>query len=143
MNKVMLYGNVVADPELIFAKSGIAVCNFRIACNEWRKEEQITEFVNLTAFGKQAETLAEHGTKGTGIIIWGKLNTQAYEKDGVKKYITKVIIQEFKFVGGKKGTQNNSPSNDVFGQAKSITDELTEGFRDTDYTLVEMGDMPF
>ena len=143
MNKVMLYGNVVADPELIFAKSGIAVCNFRIACNEWRKEEQITEFVNLTAFGKQAETLAEHGTKGTGIIIWGKLNTQAYEKDGVKKYITKVIIQEFKFVGGKKGTQNNSPSNDVFGQAKGIADELTSSFRDMDYMPVDDGDMPF
>ena len=143
MNKVILFGNLVADVELKFTpSSGVAVASCRLATNEYRKDGQVTEYHNLVFFGKKAETIAEHGVKGMPLLVVGKLNTQSYDKDGITRYITKIIVDEFRFAGGKKGNNNNN-NDDVFGQAKGIVNTLTDTFRDEDYMPMDMGDMPF
>lgn len=113
INKVIIMGNLCANPELKALPSGQNVCNLTIATNETytnkdgeRKEN--TEFHNVILFGKQAENTAKYLTKGSGALVEGKLQTRNWEKDGVKHYRTEIIAQSIQF-GAKKDNQS-SPS---------------------------------
>lgn len=113
INKIIVAGNLCADPELKALPSGQNVCNLTIATNETytnkdgeRKEN--TEFHNIIIFGKQAENTAKYLSKGSGALVEGKLQTRNWEKDNVKHYRTEIIAQSIQF-GAKKDNQS-SPS---------------------------------
>ena len=104
MNKVVLVGRLVRDPELRFAAgSGNAVSRFTVAVNRQFKKDE-TDFISCVAFGKTAEIIAQHFTKGEQIAVSGSIRTGSYEKDGVKHYTTDVVVESFDFIGSK---QNN------------------------------------
>ena len=106
-NKVQLIGNLGTAPEVKTFESGKKVANFRMATSEvYRnaKGEKVTEtqWHNLVAFGKVADIAEKYLTKGKEVAIEGKLVNRSYnDKDGNKKYITEVQVNEVLLLGEK------------------------------------------
>ena len=110
LNKAMIYGNLTRDPEMKALPSGMQVCSFSIATNRSYndrdgKRQEAVEYHNVTAFGKQAEVIAKYLTKGSGVYVEGRLQTNSWEKDGVKQYRTEIVVDKFEF-GPKSGGGN-------------------------------------
>ncbi|MGH8042329.1 MAG: single-stranded DNA-binding protein [Rudaea sp.] len=109
INKVILVGNLGADPESRYTPSGTAICSIRMATSESWKDKQTgeqqerTEWHRVEFFGRLAEIAAEYLKKGQQVYIEGKLRTDEYEKDGVKRWSTKIIADEMQMLGGKEG----------------------------------------
>lgn len=106
-NKVQLIGNLGADPETKQSESGKKVVKFSLATNETYKNsagEKVTEtqWHNLVAFGKVADVAEKYLNKGSEVVVEGKLVTKNYvDKEGVKKYVTEVQVNELMMLGGK------------------------------------------
>lgn len=116
MNKVILLGNLTRDVELKTIPSGSIVGNVGIATNESYTNKQgekvdKVSFHNLTVWNKQAETLAKYTQKGSKLLVEGKLDYQEWEKDGVKRIMTKIIVDRFEFAGSKQTNQNQNNQN--------------------------------
>lgn len=116
VNKAILVGRLGRDPEVKFASSGNAVCNFSVATSEkWKgkdgKEQERTEWHNVVVFGKLAEICGEHLAKGREVYVEGRIQTDEYEgKDGQKKKSTKIVAQQVTFIGSKgQATRENKP----------------------------------
>ncbi len=94
VNKVILVGNLGADPETRYTPSGTAITSIRIATSESWKDKQTgeqqerTEWHRVDFFGRLAEIAGEYLKKGRQVYVEGKLRTDEYEKDGVKRYST-------------------------------------------------------
>lgn len=107
MQKLLLIGNLGSAPDMRYSQSGIAMVSFSLATNEqWTdkqgQKQKRTEWHNIKAFGKQAETMEKYLSKGDTVFIEGQLETRSYEKDGETKYITDVKVREFKFLPSDK-----------------------------------------
>lgn len=134
MNKVVLIGRMVADPELNFqANSGMAICRFRLAVTRPFKKDE-TDFINCIAFNKRAEAIAQYLTKGRQLAVTGSIRTGSYDaKDGTKRYTTDIVVDSFEFIGqGNNNNQGNTPQNNFGGM--NFEDEMTPD---------DMGDCPF
>ncbi len=109
LNKVMIIGNLGADPEMRYTADGAAVTNFRIAASRnytgadgERKEE--TEWFRIVAFRKLAELCNQYLQKGRRVYVEGRLQTRSWEgQDGQKRYTTEVIAQDVQFLDSKPG----------------------------------------
>lgn len=109
-NKVILMGNLTRDPELRTLPSGNAVARLGIALNrvylskEGEKKEEVT-YVDVDAFGKQAETIAKWCTKGSGILVEGRLRLDQWDdkNSGEKRSKLGIVLEAFQFVGGRSG----------------------------------------
>jgi single-strand DNA-binding protein len=102
LNKTILLGNLVRDPEVKSLPSGVRVANFSVATNrsfkdkDGNKQEQV-EYHNVVSFGKQAELIAQYMFKGSQILVEGRLQTRSWDKDGVKMYRTEIMVENFQF----------------------------------------------
>ncbi len=111
INKVILIGNLGADPEVRYTPGGKAVANFRIATSEqWTdkdgQKQDRTEWHRVVAWGRLGEICGEYLFKGKQVYIEGKLQTRGWEdRDGNKRYTTEVIAQTMQMLGsvGKEG----------------------------------------
>jgi len=109
INKVILVGNLGGDPETRYTPSGTAITSIRLATSESWKDKQTgeqqerTEWHRVDFFGRLAEIAGEYLKKGKQVYIEGKLRTDEYEKDGVKKWSTKIIADEMQMLGGREG----------------------------------------
>ena len=98
INKVILIGNVGADPEVRYMPNGNAVTNLTLATSDSWKDKQSgqiqerTEWHRVSLFGKIAEIAGQYLVKGSKIYIEGRLQTREWEKDGVKRYTTEVVV---------------------------------------------------
>lgn len=122
MNRALVIGRLVKDPELKYAPtSGVAICNFNLAINKYKKEKEVTYFIPCTVFGKQAENLAQYMAKGKRIGIEGELETSNYEAaDGSKRFSMKVVVDRVEFLDKLNGESSGAPTpnvnnEDVFG----------------------------
>ena len=121
MNKVFLSGRLTKDPELTYtAGNGTAVCKFNLAVKRQFKKDE-TDFLNCIAFGKTGETIAQYVTKGRQILLTGSIRTGSYEKDGIKRYTTDVIVDLVEFIGSNKGDNQGGASE----SQESLYDEMT------------------
>lgn len=106
LNKVMIIGNLGADPEMRYTANGSAVTNFNVAVNEsWSKDgerQERTEWFAVVAWNKAAETCAEHLSKGSQVFVEGRLQTRSWEKDGQKHYRTEIVADNVRFLDGLK-----------------------------------------
>ncbi len=114
MNKVILMGRLVADPEVRYSngENPMCVAKYRLAVDRKFKQEggQTADFITCTAFGKQGEFAEKYLNKGTKILVTGRIQTGSYtNKDGQKVYTTDVMIEEQEFAESK----NSNSSNDV------------------------------
>ena len=106
-NKVQLIGNVGNDPEMTVLESGKKVIRFSLATNENYKNAkgekvQSTDWHNMVAWNKTAEIIEKYAGKGKEIAIEGKLTSRSYEtKEGEKRYVTEVVINEVLLLGAK------------------------------------------
>jgi single-strand DNA-binding protein len=111
INKVILIGNLGADPEVRYTPSGKAVANFRIATTEqWKNKEgsneERTEWHRIVAWGRLGEICGEYLHKGKQVYIEGKLQTRSWEdRDGNKRFTTEIVAQTMQMLGpaGKEG----------------------------------------
>jgi single-strand DNA-binding protein len=106
VNSIHILGNLGKDPEIRYSSGGTAVANFSVAVGERKKVDgewrDHTEWFNVVLFGKTAETAGEWLKKGSGVYVSGRLQTRSYDgKDGEKRYITEVVGETMRMVGGK------------------------------------------
>jgi single-strand DNA-binding protein len=136
LNRVMLLGNLGADPELRMTSGGQAVLKLRLATSETymdknRQRQERTEWHNVVIWGKRAEALAKILTKGSRIFVEGGLRTSSYEdRDGNKRYRTEVVsmnilLQGSGGGGGGRGGGGGGASRDVAPD----DGDMSEGFR--------------
>lgn len=111
INKVILVGNLGADPESRYMPSGGAVTNIRIATSEsWKDkntgdQQERTEWHNVAFFGRLAEVAGEYLRKGSQVYVEGKLRTRKWQdKSGNDRYTTEVIASEMQMLGGRPGS---------------------------------------
>lgn len=106
-NKVQLIGNLGNDPEVITLESGKKLAKFSIATNEVYKNAQgekvtDTQWHNVVAWNKTAEIIEKFVSKGSEVMIEGKLTTRSYENQaGEKRYITEVVCNELLMLGNR------------------------------------------
>lgn len=105
VNKVILIGNLGADPELRYTASGTAVAKFRIATNEVYNDRQgnrqeRTEWHRITAWGKLAEICGQYLSKGRQVYIEGRIRSDTWEQDGVKRYSYEIVADTMQMLGG-------------------------------------------
>jgi len=109
-NKVILMGNLTRDPEMRYTPSGTAIAKLGLAVNRvWRdaegQQKEETTFVDIDAFGKQAETLGQYMQKGRPILVEGRLKLDQWEdkNTGQNRSRLGVVLERFSFVGGGGG----------------------------------------
>ena len=110
INKVILVGNLGADPETRYMPSGKAVTNIRIATSESWKDKQTgdkqerTEWHSIVMFDKLGEIAAEYLRKGSQVYIEGRLRTRKWQdKEGKDRYTTEIVADEMQMLGGRGG----------------------------------------
>ena len=110
VNKVILVGNLGADPDQRFLPNGDAVCNIKIATSESWKDKQTgdkkeaTEWHRVVFFRRLAEIAGQYLTKGSSVYVEGSLKTRKWQdKDGSDRYTTEIVGSEMKMLGGKSG----------------------------------------
>ena len=115
INRVIITGNLTADPELRSLPSGTAVCKLRVACNTRRKDSASGEWVDkpnyfdVTVWGAQGENCARYLTKGRGVAIDGRLEWRQWENEGQKRSAIDIIADTVQFLGGGQDS-GDSPS---------------------------------
>jgi single-strand DNA-binding protein len=110
VNKVILVGNLGADPETRSMPSGMTVTNIRIATSEsWKDkasgaQQERTEWHNIAMFGRLGEIAAEYLRKGSQVFVEGKLRTRKWQdKQGNDRYTTEIIADNMQMLGGRAG----------------------------------------
>lgn len=118
INKVILIGNAGGDPEVRYLPNGNAVTNVTIATSDSWKDKQTgqmqerTEWHRVVFFGRIAEVVGEYVKKGSKLYIEGRLQTREWEKDGVKRYTTEVVVDnggQMQLLDGRSGG-NDKPA---------------------------------
>lgn len=115
INKVILVGNLGADPECRYTAGGQAITSIRIATSESWKDKQTgemqerTEWHRIKFFGRLAEIAGEYLKKGRQVYVEGRLQTDKYtDKDGVERYTTDIIANEMQMLGGNPGDASST-----------------------------------
>ncbi|HTH49349.1 MAG TPA: single-stranded DNA-binding protein [Candidatus Limnocylindria bacterium] len=116
-NKVILAGNLTRDPELRYTPKGTAVAKLGLALNRnWTTEtgerrEEVT-FVDVDAFGKQAEVIAQYLRKGRSLLVEGRLKLDSWDdkQTGQKKSKLGVVLESFSFLDSGNRTEGGAPS---------------------------------
>ena len=117
-NKVILIGNLTADPELKQTTSGISVCSFSIAVNrrfaKGEQAQQSVDFINIVTWRQNAEFVSRYFKKGNPILICGQLQTRTWnDNQNQKRYATEVVADEVSFVAPQG--QNGAPAGQMAG----------------------------
>lgn len=132
MNKWMGIGRLTADPQIATAQSGTLIASYTLAVNRPRTAngQDAADFIRCKAFGKGAEFAQNYLHKGTKIAVEGRIQTGSYERDGVKRYTTDIVVDRSEFVESKQA------------QESSATPAATAP-EPADYTVVEPDELPF
>ena len=149
MNKVILHGNLTRDPELRYTPKGIAVVAFGMAINrKWKSEdgeakEEVT-FVDVNAFGRQAETIAQYLRKGNQFLMEGRLKLDEWEdkQSHQKRTKLKVILESFSFVNGGNQNEERAPSASNAGKPVPTARQMADTAGASEEPPIE-DDVPF
>jgi len=106
VNKVMLIGNVGRDPEVRTTGSGLPVTNLRLAVSERRRDgggewREYTDWITVVCFGRTAENVGDHVSKGKLLYVEGRLQTRNFkDREGGERWTTEVVADRVLFLGG-------------------------------------------
>ena len=142
MNKVILIGRLVKDPELKYTPgTGTAVTTITLAVENYnsKTQEKTADFIPVVLWGKQAENTAQYMLKGNQVAISGRISVRTYDtKDGTKRYVTEVVADMF------NGVQFLSKNNNSNSNTSIENNDVLGGMNFYEYnTPVDNGDMPF
>ena len=118
VNKVIIVGNLGADPETRYMPSGDAVTNIRVATTDRYKDKasgemkETAEWHRIAFFGRLAEIAGEYLKKGSQVYIEGRLKTRQWEKDGQKQYSTEIVADQLQMLGKAPGDRGTAGAND-------------------------------
>ena len=134
LNKVMLIGNLGADPEIRYAASGTAIASLRLATNERRRNrdgewEDVTEWHRVVLFGKQAEMCKDYLKKGSKIYLEGRIQTRSWDdQSGQKHYSTEIIGNNLLMLDarGQDAPQGSSSSQGFTGNQQPAPREYPD-----------------
>ncbi len=140
LNRVVLIGRLVRDPELRYTQSNLAVVTFTLAVNRPfasanQQNENNADFISCTVWRKQAENVSKYVNKGSMVAVEGRLQTRDYmdEKNNVRRYVTEVICDSVVFLDSKSQSSdnhqsvsdnNNNKKDEVENQIDIIEDDL-------------------
>ena len=129
-NKVILLGNLGADPEVRYTPAGQPVANFRMATNRhWTdkkgEKQQETQWHRIVAWGKLAELCGKYLSKGRQVYLTGRLQTREWtDKDGAKKYTTEIVADQVTFLGGARRDGESTAGDEPQGDYVAGDDEV-------------------
>jgi len=143
MNRVILIGNLAADPETRTTASGIEQCTFRVAIQRRyaaQNGEKLADFISIVCWRKLAENCSKYLHKGQKVAIEGSVQTRSYDaQDGSKRYVVEVVADNVEFLGsGDKTAQGGSQGSARPHEAHADAQTHQMGF-----TEVEDDDLPF
>lgn len=156
LNKVFLYGNLTRDPEMRALPSGQQVASFAIATNRTYKnkegqKQEVVEFHNIVAFGRQADLIGQYMKKGRPMFVEGRIQTRSWDdkESGKKNYRTEIVVENFQFgpspmgsgAGAVRQTQSGTESQASDGGGKAGKG----GGKEIEYPTEEISpeDIPF
>ncbi|MEW6724965.1 MAG: single-stranded DNA-binding protein [Bacillota bacterium] len=126
LNRIILIGRLVKDPELRYTANGVAVGGFRIAVDRPftdQQGERQTDFIDIVVWRKLAETCAQHLNKGRLVAVEGRLQIRSYEAaDGQRRRVAEVVADSVKFLD--RGKAGGSESHDDYGTEQDAQDDL-------------------
>lgn len=141
-NQVTLMGNLTRDPELRTTPNGQSVCSFSLALNRSYKGadgnwQEVTDYVDIVAWGPLGERVAQYLTKGRPALVSGRLQSSSWEKDGQKRTKVEVVANDVTFLGGRDGgssAQTSEPEVSAGKPSKKPTKD--------DVVIEDIGDEP-
>ena len=150
-SKVILMGNLTRDPETRTTTSGQSVTSFSLAVSrQWRgsdgQNQEQTSFINCVAWGKPGEIIAQYVSKGSPLLVSGRLDQRSYDdKDGNKRTAVEVIVEDFNFIGGGRG---NGDGGDYSAPAASSSSKSSSKSKDVviediDDKPIDLSEIPF
>jgi single-strand DNA-binding protein len=142
MNKVILIGNITKDLELKKTPSNKSVVEFSVALNEGYGEKKTTEYINVVAWEKTAETLANYCGRGSKIMVEGKIKTDTYEKNGAKVYKTYVLANNIEFLNSRD-THSESVDTRKSVQPTLTRDDGRDMFGRKQEVVIDPEELPF
>lgn len=123
MNVITLVGRITSDPEIRYGQSGVAVANFTLAVPRLYKDNdgnEVTDFIRVVAFKKQAENIGKYVQKGRRLSVSGSLYTNKYQtKDGDNRISYEVNAREVEFLDKSSKEDNNDDSSLPYDQNQS------------------------
>lgn len=126
MNKVILMGRLVKDPEVTVSANGTSIAKFSIAVDRKfkREGEPEADFFNCVSFGKQAQFVENYLHKGTKVVATGRIENNNYtNKEGRKVYDVRIMVEEIEFAESK-GESKEEKKNDFINIPEGLTEEL-------------------
>jgi single-strand binding protein len=145
MNKVILLGRLVRDPELKNTTTGKTVTRFSLAVDRRFKNkdgQKEADFVPIVVWGKQAEFAGQYLSKGSQIGVSGRLQVRSYDaQDGQRRYVTEVVADEINFINtGKKDSNSNNANTQ---QSSDNTNVSVMGLDEDFHLMADDDDIPF
>ncbi len=130
-NKVIMMGNVVRNPELRHTPgSNLPVARTALAVNRKYKDKEEVMFIDIVVFGKQAETLEAYATKGTPLLVDGRLSQSSWEdpNSGQKRSKHEIIVENFQLLGGRRdrSDEGQNRGSDSGGGFNSPSDQMDD-----------------
>lgn len=130
MNKVMLIGNLVKDPELTTTNNGVSLCKFTLAVQRrfaGNDGERDADFLPIIVWRGQADNCYKYLKKGSKAAICGSIQTRSYDgQDGTRRYVTEIIAEEVEFLATKNGGEEDekpADKKDVVSKFEPIDDD--------------------
>ena len=148
-NRVILVGNLTRDPQLRYLPSNTAVCEFGLAVNrryrdrDGNQKEEVC-FVDVSAWGRQGETINQYMTKGRSILIEGRLKFDTWTgQDGQRRSKLSVVAENFQFIGAR-GDAGGAPGEPRYDESAAPSrTETGPGSEPSQGTAPEPDDIPF
>lgn len=151
-NQAIIMGNLTRDPELRTTPNGQPVASFAVATNRvWQNQagekQEAVEFHEIVAWGKLGELASQYLSKGRKVLVVGRLQTQQWEKDGVKQRRTEIVAQDISFLDGPSGSRDGSdfaastPAEDSPAPKKAAKEDVV--IEDLGDDQVNLDEIPF
>ena len=149
-NQAIIMGNLTRDPELRTTPSGQQVASFAVATNrQWQdgngERKEAVEYHEIVAWAKLGELAAQYLAKGRKVLVVGRLQTQSWEKDGIKRQRTEIVASDISFLDGRNDSGSDyTPSSDDGDTKPAATKPAADVvIEDLGNDEVNLDDIPF
>jgi single-strand DNA-binding protein len=144
-NQAIVMGNLTRDPELRSTPSGQQVASFAVATNRtWAdasgERKEAVEYHEIVAWGKLGELAAQYLAKGRKVMVIGRLQTQSWEKDGIKRSRTEIVASDINFLDSRSEAGSAPASHGASSHSSKSDDVVIE---DLDNQNINLDDIPF
>ena len=126
-NKVVLLGNLVRDPELRFTQGNdLPVARTALAVNRKYRDKEEVMFIDIVVFGKMAETLEAYATKGSPLLVEGRLSQNTWEQEGQRRSKHEIIVENFQLMGSRRDRAEGGDNMHNSGNFSSPSDAMDD-----------------